>query len=81
MSFYWRISRKDWDTREEIQASEGWFCFKITVDTLGPEKWIKMYEGQINAKPTAHLTQVDNQVMDKTSRESKLKSNTQTPLK
>lgn len=35
-----------------------------------------MYEGQINAKPTVHLTQVDNQVMDKTSRESKLKSDT-----
>lgn len=33
-SFSWRESKQDQDTREEIQASEGWFCFKMTVTLL-----------------------------------------------
>lgn len=81
MSFSWRVSKQDCDSREEIKMSEEWFCFKITVNPFGPEYEIKVYEGQFNTKSTAHLTQIDNQATDKSSLEDKLKSNSQVSLK
>lgn len=37
MSFSWRVSKQDEDSREEIQVLEEWFCFKIIVNPFGPE--------------------------------------------